>query len=109
MNFEYIILTRKALKRLRKLDKSPNGLTPTPDEAELMNNKLITRNRYGSPDGSSGVALTTVSRIDERGKQYLIYLKNKRKQWWWSNGLQLINILLALIAAATGIIALIKQ
>lgn len=109
MDFEYIILTRKARKRLRKLNKLPNGLTPTPDEAELMNNKLITRNRYGSPDGNNGAPLTTVSRIDERGKQYLIFLKNKRKQWWWNNGLQLGNLLLALIAAVTGIIALIKQ
>lgn len=109
MDFEYIVLTRKELRRLHALAKAPHGLDSSHDEARLMNNKLISRTRYGSQDGSSNIPLSIVSSIEERGKQYLIYRKNKRRQWWWNNGLQIVNLLLALIAAVTGIIALIKQ
>lgn len=109
MNFECIVLTRKELQRLRKLAKSPRGLDSTPDETELMNQRLITRTRYGSPDSNSAILLSTISNISDDGRKYLLYRKNKRRQWWWSNGLQLINILLALIASVTGIIALIAK
>ena len=32
--------------------------------------------------------------------------REQRRQWWWNHGIQLINLLLALIAAVTGIIAI---
>ena len=34
---------------------------------------------------------------------------NKCKEWWWTKGLLLINIILALIAAITGIISVIEK
>jgi len=34
--------------------------------------------------------------------------KLTRKEWWWSKGIVILNTLLALIAAITGIIALLR-
>lgn len=34
--------------------------------------------------------------------------KQRIREWWWSSGIQLANLLLALIAAITGIIALLR-
>lgn len=31
-----------------------------------------------------------------------------RKEWWWSKGIVILNTLLALVAAITGIIALLR-
>lgn len=36
------------------------------------------------------------------------YKKEKRSEWFWTKGATLLNILLALIAAITGIISLLK-
>jgi len=36
------------------------------------------------------------------------YKKVKRSEWFWTKGATLLNILLALIAAITGIISLLK-
>lgn len=43
--------------------------------------------------------------IQEREKNYK---KEKRSEWFWTKGATLLNILLALIAAITGIISLLK-
>lgn len=34
--------------------------------------------------------------------------KHRRQEWWWSKGIQIVNLILALIAAVTGIIALLR-
>mgnify|MGYP003295646583 CR=1 FL=1 len=34
--------------------------------------------------------------------------RQARKEWWWSKGIVILNTLLALIAAITGIIALLR-
>lgn len=46
-----------------------------------------------------------VKPIQEREKNYK---KEKRSEWFWTRGATLLNILLALIAAITGIISLLK-
>lgn len=46
-----------------------------------------------------------VKPIQEREKKYK---KGKHSEWFWTKGATLLNILLALIAAITGIISLIK-
>ena len=33
----------------------------------------------------------------------------KRQEWWWAKGLPILNLVLALIAAITGILALILR
>lgn len=42
----------------------------------------------------------------ERDKQIR---REQKREWWWNRGIQLINLLLALIAAITGIIAIILR
>lgn len=44
-------------------------------------------------------------RIKEREKQFR---RSYRSEWWWSKGIQIANLILALIAAITGIIALLR-
>ena len=34
--------------------------------------------------------------------------KQLRREWWWSKGIQIVNLILALIAAITGVIALLR-
>lgn len=34
--------------------------------------------------------------------------RNARAEWWWSKGIAILNAVLALIAAITGIIALLR-
>lgn len=34
--------------------------------------------------------------------------KQRRREWWWNKGIPLINLFLALVAAITGIIALLR-
>lgn len=43
--------------------------------------------------------------IQKREKNFK---KSKRNEWFWTKGATLLNILLALIAAITGIISLLK-
>lgn len=53
---------------------------------------------------------------DARIKEYTDRLKwrekqsrrNSRSEWWWNKGIQIANLILALIAAITGIIALLR-
>ena len=35
--------------------------------------------------------------------------RNERNEWWWNKGVPIINTILALIAAITGIISLLLQ
>lgn len=35
--------------------------------------------------------------------------RKKRQEWFWNKGIQILNLFLALIAAVTGIIALLRQ
>lgn len=100
MDFEYIALTRKEYKRLKQLSRSPSGLPSESNESGLMNNHFITRNRYGSNQDARSV-------ITQEGRNYLLYRRQKRKDWFWNKGLQILNLFLALIAAVTGIIALL--
>lgn len=46
-----------------------------------------------------------VKPIQKREKEYK---KNAYKEWFWTKGATLLNLLLALIAAITGIISLLK-
>lgn len=34
--------------------------------------------------------------------------RSRIKDWWWSKGIQIVNLILALIAAITGVIALLR-
>lgn len=34
--------------------------------------------------------------------------KRRRREWWWSKGIQIVNLVLALIAAITGVLALLR-
>lgn len=34
--------------------------------------------------------------------------KHRRREWWWSKGIQIVNLILALIAAITGVLALLR-
>lgn len=34
--------------------------------------------------------------------------KRWRQEWWWSKGIQIVNLILALIAAITGVLALLR-
>ena len=108
MDFEYIVLTRKEYKRLKALSRSPSGLSAGPNEAALMNNRLITHSRYGSANPDVSIPFTVISTITPDGKNYLLYMKHRRKDWWWTKGSTILSILLSLIAAVTGIISLIR-
>lgn len=46
-----------------------------------------------------------VSPVIQREKDHK---KQLRKEWWWTKGATILNIILALIAAVTGIISLLK-
>lgn len=107
MDFEYITLTRKEFKRLKQLSCSPSGLPSKPNESGLINNRLITINRYGSHNPDAACLPAAISAITQEGRNYLLYRRQKRKDWFWNKGLQILNLLLALIAAVTGIIALL--
>lgn len=73
-----------------------------------------------SPPNSDSWNLTPEEREEIRNSDYFreqiarqkeMHLKLKRKRisdWWWNRGLLIVNTLLALIAAITGIIALTK-
>ena len=34
--------------------------------------------------------------------------KHLRREWWWNKGIHIVNLILALIAAVTGVIALLQ-
>lgn len=108
MSFKYITLTRKEYARLKKLAKSSSGLPTAPHEAALVNNRLISRTRYGAPQSDEETPYAVISSITQEGKNYLLYRKQNRRDWWWSKGFQILNLFLALIAAASGIIALLQ-
>lgn len=78
MEFEYITLTQKEYARLKKLSKSPSGLPTAPHETNLVNNRLISRTRYGSPEPDSETTSTSMSSITQEGKNYLKYRKHRK-------------------------------
>ena len=46
-----------------------------------------------------------LDRIHAREKDFK---RTRRVEWWWSKGIQIVNLILALIAAVTGVIALLR-
>ena len=42
-------------------------------------------------------------------KRRRVQKRNERNEWWWNKGVPIINTILALIAAITGIISLLLQ
>lgn len=56
------------------------------------------------------------SKKDPRFRKYLDRVReydkaskrSRRRDWWWSKGIQIVNLILALIAAITGVIALLR-
>ena len=99
MNFDYIVLTKEEIQRLHQLDEAPNGLDSGPNEKNLMEYRLITKNWYHAQTEDGDRKLEPVSIITEEGKMYLNYTsslkRNQRKG-------RLHDWLIALFSAACG-------
>lgn len=102
MNFEYIVLTRKELRRLKALSRHPAGLPTKPEEAALMNNRLITRDRGGSHSPDAACPPYSVSLITQEGKNYLIYRKHLQS----SNKRMILSEIISILALLISIISL---
>lgn len=107
MEFEYITLTRKEYARLKKLSKSPSGLPTAPHETALVNNRLISRTRYGSPQPDAEAPYTVISSITQEGKNYLAYAAKSKKanridsrRFFWTTLIALLALLIAIAALA---------
>ena len=98
MEFEYITLTRKEYARLKKLSKSPLGLPTAPHETNLVNNRLISRTRYGSTQPDAEAPYTIMSSITQEGKNYILYRKQKRSANNRTIFADVISVLALLIA-----------
>ena len=107
MNFDYIELSKEEIQRLCQIAKAPNGLPSGTNEKKLMEYRFIARNWYHVQSEDGERKMEPVSVIEPKGEEYLRYYRRKRKDLLWSNGLQIINLILALIAAITGIIAVL--
>lgn len=105
MDFEYITLTRREYARLKKLAKSPSGLPTAPHETNLVNNRLISRARYGSPQSNGETPYTVISSITQEGKNYIAYTKKARikkriesRRFFWTTLIALLALLIAIAA-----------
>ena len=100
MDFEYITLTRKEYKRLKQLSRSPSGLPSESNESGLMNNHLITRNRYGYNSEPRSV-------ITQEGKNYLLYRRTKRSERSKDSFRFVLSTVIALLALIIAVAALL--
>ena len=105
MNFEYIVLTQKELKRLQDLSRNPFGLPSDSNETNLVNNHLVSRNRYGSPDPEVENPLRVISTITQEGREYLTYIEKTRaanriesRRFFWTTMIALLALLIAIAA-----------
>ena len=48
------------------------------------------------------------NRVQPTLKRRKEHKRKLRWQWWWSKGIQIVNLILALIAAVTGILGLLR-
>ena len=100
MDFEYITLTRKEYKRLKQISCSPSGLPSEPNESGLMNNHLITRNRYGSNSEPRSV-------ITQEGKHYLLYREKSQSARKTERFRFVLSTVIALLALVIAVAALL--
>ena len=105
MNFEYIVLSRKELKRLKELFRNPSGLPIDSNETALVNNHLVSRTRYGSPDPEVENPLRVISTITQEGREYLTYIEKTRnanriesRRFFWTTLIASIALLIAIAA-----------
>ena len=101
MDFAYIVLTRKEYKRLKALARHPAGLPTEPNEAGLMNNHLIARNRGGSDSLDANCPPFARSVITQEGKNYLLYRKQQRSvknRMILSDVISILALLIAIIS-----------
>lgn len=75
-----------------------------PDDEAIENLKNMSRKDLKALSRNPNVRKYT-DRVFEREKQDK---REARREWWWTNGIQIVNLILALIAAITGIISLLK-
>ena len=81
-------------------------IPPTPvlsDETKEQLNSISPKERRKMKKDPRISAVLKKKRENRRKAQ-----KKQRAEWWWTKGLIIINTILALIAAITGIIALFR-
>ena len=81
MEFQYIVLKRAELKRLHKLSKQLSGLPSEATDKALINNHLAVRSRYGSNSPDATCPPSVITHITEEGKHYLIYAKQRKRDF----------------------------
>lgn len=79
MNFDYIQLSKEEIQRLRQLAEAPNGLDSGPNEKNLMEYRLITRNWYHVQTEDGAHKSEAVSVITSDGRNYLTYVSTLKR------------------------------
>lgn len=103
MSFEEINLTRKELSRLKKLSRQTKWIPSSSCESRLIEFKLINHQLCYK----DGVSIGFYSWIDDRGKDYLAYLKKQSRRDHRESIRFYISTLLALFALIIAIVALL--
>lgn len=75
---------------------------PNPEAVARMQNMTKKERKQLEKSLSQNKYVRSAQDSEKRRKREL------RKEWWWNRGLVILNTILALIAAVTGIIALLR-
>lgn len=92
----------RAKKNASFVPPIPHVDPPSPEALEYLQNMTKKERRQLEKSVSQNKYVQSAQKQRKQHKQEL------RKEWWWNKGLVILNTILALIAAITGIIALLR-
>ena len=96
MEFETLVLSRKSLRLLRRIEKEPveNTREWADKLSELLDNDLAELKSFKT-ENKTAVSMLTIS---EDGKRYLNYTRRRQKEYHVSISLSVIAIVISIIA-----------
>lgn len=96
MEFETLVLSRKSLRLLRRIEKEPveNTREWADKLSELLDNDFAEL-QYFEDENKTRVPMLTIS---EDGKRYLNYISRRQNEYWLSTVLSIIAIVISLVA-----------
>lgn len=95
---------KKNIMKDNKIKITPDMLPKVGDYIDLDNVELPTKEQQKEFKKSEAYKKYVQPTLDREKA----LKKEQRKEWWWTKGLGLINLAVALVAAITGIISILK-